>query len=198
LDFGSLAKVHAAGSIWSGKQGSATLRFPLGGHPWLFFSTTTVALSRSEKRKRLRLLMKETSKRLRFCGRKISKCELQLIHAFGAESAWMNAADRTSDPQRWRSLLREFQPWKGTPPNLCKVHEGNIVLIHLVLIRVPDEVNQLVERKTEQIFLDPRKNLLTERTKWIFLPGRKVYKDYEVTYSTKRGYGQPRQKVIPF
>lgn len=142
--------------------------------------------------------MKGNFKRLRFRGRIFSQSELNCIRLFGTEEAWLKYAERTSDPERWRNVLKELRPWAGTKPNLCDVLDGEIVLIGQIFIRVPDAINQLNEPKVVRIIRNPRLNPLTAKTEWIYITGNQPAYKIKVAFPAKRGYGQPRKKAIPF
>lgn len=128
----------------------------------------------------------------------ISENELRLVHRYGSREAWLRAADLTSDPAKWRQILNALSPWACSPANLCRAHEGEIVLINKVFVLIPDEINQLTETVIVKKQIDPSKNPLTDKTEWIYFKGGDSPLRSTVGYSQKRAYGIPRNKALSF
>lgn len=142
--------------------------------------------------------MEGSFKRLRFRGRFFSQSEFQLIKAFGTEEAWLKAAQRFWDPERWESMFKALRPWARNKPNMLRVENRQPVLIGQVYVRVPDVINGLTEPIVERNTIDFNKNVLADQTEWIYLSGNQSDHKLVMTFPQKRGYGQSRKKAIPF
>lgn len=140
-----------------------------------------------------------TSKGRPFHDRLFSKAELGLMSRYGTKNAWIELAGKAANSARLIPILQALKPWQHA--TLCALNKDfQLVLIEKVFVRLPDEINGLSEAKVDHWIVDQhgRKNILLDRTEWVYLRGNESPNQPFVTFPQKRKRGEPRKRSDRF